>query len=219
MDDVTRSLKKFDLHVHTFLSKDSLIEPRLLPKVAVLKGLSGFAVTDHDAFGAHLRVEASDAIVVPGMEIRTVIGDVIVLFIQEPVFSRDPLELSDEVKAQDGVLIAAHPFGFPRIGGCLDEEFFKVFDGIEVFNARNLFHAQNRRALELAKRFEKAEVGGSDAHSMYEVGRAYTLVEASSLEELRLMLKKRMTRASGSLSLPLVHLASITARIVHALRR
>lgn len=209
--------QKFDLHIHTFFSRDSFIKPQLLPKTAALKGLAGFAVTDHDFFGAHKKLEPGSMIVVPGMEIRTTAGDILALFIQEPVHSRDPFEVSDKVKAQDGVVIAAHPFGFPRLGESMSMKVFNLLDGVEVVNARNLLRKQNMRALELARRLGKSEVGGSDAHTLHEVGRAYTLAEASSLEELHLMIRKKMTAGEGRLSLPIVHLASLAASLVHLL--
>ncbi len=208
---------RFDLHVHTFFSRDSLIDPKLLPKAAASRGLAGLAVTDHNFFGAHRRVESSSIIIVPGVEIRTGSGDVIALFIEEPVRSRDPFEVSDRVRAQDGVLIAAHPFGFPRFGGNMGKEVLQLLDGVEVVNARNFFQKQNERALELARRLGKAETGGSDAHTLHEVGKAYTLADASSLEELRLMIKRRMTRGAGGLSFPLVHLASFAASLARTL--
>ncbi|MDW8033923.1 MAG: PHP domain-containing protein, partial [Nitrososphaerota archaeon] len=95
-------MSRFDLHVHTFFSKDSLIDPKTLPKVAESRGLRGFAITDHDSFGAHMKIESSRMLVVPGMEIRTSVGDLIALFIQEPVNSKDPFEVFDRVKSQDG---------------------------------------------------------------------------------------------------------------------
>jgi predicted metal-dependent phosphoesterase TrpH len=210
---------RFDLHIHTFLSRDSLINPRLLPRVAASRGLAGLAVTDHNAFGAHRMLESSSLIIVPGMEIRTTAGDIIVLFIQEPVKSRDPFEVCDLVREQDGVLIAAHPFGFPRLGGSVGGEVLRLLDGVEVVNARNLLKSQNEKALQLARRLGKAETGGSDAHSLREVGRAYTLADASSLEELRTAIRRRGTRGSGGLSSPLAHLASFSASIIHALTR
>lgn len=210
---------RFDLHIHTFFSRDSLIDPRLLPKVAASRGLAGLAVTDHNVFGGHRLLESSSLIVVPGMEMRTQVGDIIILFIQEPILSRDIFEVYDLVRQQDGILIAAHPFGFPRIGGNMGEEVTRLLDGVEVVNSRNIFRGQNEKALRLAKRFGKAEIGGSDAHSLREIGKAYTLAAASSLEELRTAIRNRMTRGAGGLSNPLVHLASFSASIVHKLAR
>ena len=209
---------KFDLHVHTFFSKDSLIDPRLLPKVAESRGLAGFAITDHDTFGAHSMIQEKNIMVVPGIEIRTSIGDVIALFIEEPVVSKDLFEVFDKVKAQDGVLIAAHPFGFPRLHGSVIEKAYRLLDGIEVVNARNIFRRQNEKAMKLAKRLGKSEVGGSDAHTLREVGRAYTLADASNIEELRSAIKRRKTQGGGGLSFPTVHLSSTVARIVHTIR-
>lgn len=208
---------RFDLHVHTFFSKDSLIDPKLLSKIAELRGLKGIAITDHDVFGAHRRVEKSNILVIPGMEIRTNTGDIIALFIQEPVDSKDLLEVFDKVKSQDGILIAAHPFGFPRLRSNVASKAYELLDGIEVMNARNIFQWQNEKAKSLAKRLGKAEVGGSDAHTLYEVGRAYTLADASSLEELRVAIKRKTTQGAGTVSIPIVHLTSFVARIKHTI--
>ncbi|MGQ9479521.1 MAG: PHP domain-containing protein, partial [Thermoproteota archaeon] len=211
--DSNRSGGRFDLHIHTFFSKDSLIDPRVLVKTARLRGLSGFAVTDHDFFGAHRLIEAKDIIIVPGAEIRTGFGDMLALFIQEYVYSRDPLELLDKVRSQDGLLIAAHPFGFPRIRGKTSRRVLGMLDGIEVFNARNLFRSQNDRAAALAEELGKAGIGGSDAHTLREVGGAYTIADASNLEELRSRIKKGEILAGGQLSSPLIHVFSTFARL------
>ncbi|MCS7138908.1 MAG: PHP domain-containing protein, partial [Crenarchaeota archaeon] len=112
-----------------------------------------------------------------------------------------------------------HPFGFPRLHGSINMEIYGLLDGIEVLNARNIFQWQNEKAMELAKKLGKAEVGGSDAHTLYEVGKAYTLTDALNLEELRSAIKKKTTRGAGRVSTPLVHLASLVARIVHATSR
>ncbi|MEM3711925.1 MAG: PHP domain-containing protein [Thermoproteota archaeon] len=210
---------RFDLHVHTFFSKDSLIDPRLLPKIAESRGLKGVAITDHDVFGAHRKVETSSILIIPGMEIRTNTGDLLALFIQEPVNAKDPFEVHDMVKSQDGVLIAAHPFGFPRLHGSTSKKVYELLEGIEVVNARNFLKKQNEKALKLARSLGKAEVGGSDAHTMGEIGRAYTLADALSLEELRSAIKKRRTQGAGTVSLPLVHLASFAASIMHTISR
>lgn len=212
-------MHRFDLHIHTFLSRDSWIDPRILPKVAKYRGLRGFAITDHNCFGAHRKMEANNMLVVPGMEIRTSVGDLIALFIQEPVDSEDPFEVCEKVKSQDGVIIAAHPFGFPRLHMSASEKAYELLDGVEVVNARNFLKRQNKKALELARRLGKAEVGGSDAHTLREVGKAYTLADASSMEELRLAIKKRMTKGAGTVSLPLVHLASFVMSITHIFSR
>ncbi|MCX8184080.1 MAG: PHP domain-containing protein [Crenarchaeota archaeon] len=115
------------------------------------------------------------------------------------------------------MLIAAHPFGFPRLGGSMGKEVTRLLDGVEVVNSRNLLRRQNEKALKLARSLGKAEIGGSDAHTFHEVGKAYTLAAASSLEELRAAIRNRMTRGAGGLSSPMIHLASFSASIVRKL--
>lgn len=39
---------KYDLHTHSKYSSDGWIDPEMLVKTAIKKGLSGIAVTDHN---------------------------------------------------------------------------------------------------------------------------------------------------------------------------
>ncbi len=49
-------------------------------------------------------------------------------------------------------------------------------DALEVFNARCLLAADNRRAAELAARYKKLGTAGSDGHTLPEIGAAYVVL-------------------------------------------
>ena len=58
----------------------------------------------------------------------------------------------------------------------------------------------NERARAFAEKYRLPMTGGSDAHSHYEVGNAFTEVEASDLDEFRKGLLKGRTIVSGHLT-------------------
>jgi len=60
-----------------------------------------------------------------------------------------------------------------------DFSFFEeFFPGMEVLNGQML-ETSNRAATELARRWQKAPVAGSDAHTLYSLGRTFTEVPAA----------------------------------------
>ena len=70
---------------------------------------------------------------------------------------------------EDGAFIVhAHPF---RRAYYIDPFVPQpeLYDGIEVFNARNADHAWDRRALKMAQSHNRIMTAGSDAHEVSEV--------------------------------------------------
>ena len=76
-------LHRFDLHVHSFFSKDATGSPESLIEAALAKGLSGIAITDHDTCEAHAYLKAKPLpegfLVVPGVEVSTAEGHLLCL--------------------------------------------------------------------------------------------------------------------------------------------
>jgi predicted metal-dependent phosphoesterase TrpH len=76
-------LLKAELHTHTTVS-DGSITPLQLVAIAEKKRLDAVAVTDHDSFrGSSLalraaRLKGSKLTVIPGSEVRTDLGDILV---------------------------------------------------------------------------------------------------------------------------------------------
>ncbi|RLG48672.1 MAG: metal-dependent phosphoesterase, partial [Thermoproteota archaeon] len=72
----------FDLHVHTRWSRDSLLDPREAAEAARRRGLAGIAITDHgEVLGCSEAMEVEGVAVIPGQEVRTAEGDLIVLMV------------------------------------------------------------------------------------------------------------------------------------------
>ena len=171
---------KFDLHVHTTASPDSVMTPEGLISAAKRAGLSGVAVCDHNVF-ADVRGD-NGIYVIPACEVSSDVGHLLVYFIKGDICSemekneRGVYPWQDVIAAarRHGALVfIAHPFSpeFPR-----NEEFWEAVSGIEAFNAR-VVYSRVRRANEKAFRLWREKklpfVVGSDAHSESEVGRAY----------------------------------------------
>lgn len=171
---------KFDLHIHTTASSDSIMETKDIFAAAEARGIDGVAVANHDVFEC---VEANDGIyVIPACEVSTDAGHMLIYFIKEDICKKlkrnekgvfSFLEVVREARAQGALIFAAHPFSpeIPR-----DDAVWNIVDGIEIFNSRivhsRIFDA-NERALSLCREKKLAFSAGSDAHSKEEVGAAY----------------------------------------------
>ncbi|KAF5085625.1 PHP-associated [anaerobic digester metagenome] len=182
-----------DLHIHTRCSRDSLMDPAKVVRVARKRGLTAIAVTDHETIrGGLLACEANrdgDVSVIVGAEIRTEYGDVLGLFLEEEVVARKFDDVVSEIRAQGGLAVLAHPFrrypppGRPAGG----------VDLIEGFNSRSRSSA-NARSMRLARICGKGTVGGSDAHTYAEIGRGVTVFAGEDIERA---LRTGLTAGSG----------------------
>jgi len=139
------------------------------------------AVTDHDSVrGCRATVELAsvypDILVIPGVEISTDLGDVVVLGTYElPPKPWTPEVVADFAKSIGGVSIVAHPFRTYGMGERARD--YKV-DAIEVLNGGSSQTA-NDEAKELAKSLGLPGTAGSDAHQVSELFSVYNKVEAS----------------------------------------
>jgi len=169
---------KADLHVHTRYSRDCLASVDSIIARCRSRGIGCIAVTDHDEIdGALLLQEKAPFKVIVGEEIRTDRGEIIGYFLTKRIKpGLSPAKTVAEIKKQGGLVCIPHPFDRLR-GSRLDfralREIEKDIDIIEVFNSRNIFAEDNKKALEYA--FAKGAMVsvGSDAHWPWEIGRTY----------------------------------------------
>ena len=187
-----------DFHIHTIYSADSVIQPKTLVDMLVAHSfIKVAAVTDHDSVrGCRATVELAsaypDILVIPGVEISTEQGDLVVLGTYElPPKPWTPEVVVDFARSIGGVSIVAHPFRTYGMGKRAGN--YKV-DAVEVLNGGSSQDANNE-AKELAKRLGLPGTAGSDAHQVSELFSVYNKVDASlDVDEILKAVKK------GSLS-------------------
>lgn len=172
-----------DLHCHTSASFDCLARPADVVRAAADRGLTHLVVTDHDRIEGALA--ARDAApggltVIVGEEIRTAEGDMIAAFLERAVApGMSAAETVAAVREQDGLVGIPHPFD--RLRGSVRTDarmaaLSPLVDWIEIHNAR-LVGGGNERAAAYARGLGIAGVAVSDAHSVMEVGVAYTALD------------------------------------------
>jgi len=179
-------LHRFDLHVHSFFSKDAAGSPESLIDAALARGLSGIAITDHDTCEAHEYLKDKPLppgfLVVPGVEVSTAEGHLLCLGLTLPFLKRAPVkEVFEAVKAGGGIAIPAHPFDQWRAGirpAVLDT---LDLEAIEVFNAAVTSKGYNEKALAYARSRGLSMTAGSDAHHSSAVGVSATAFEMEEL--------------------------------------
>lgn len=190
---------KYDLHIHTNFSKCSKIKPEELLKIAKERGLNGIAVTDHNTIQGGIAAanlnRNPDFEVIVGAEMKTVDGEILGLYLNEEIKSREMFEIIDEIHQQGGIAIIAHPTA--RFRRSLKQPCIELkgrIQGIEAFNSRALL-LENWSAQRIASKFGFGATGGSDAHFYYEIGRGYTEFKG----DLRHAIKTKATKVGGSI--------------------
>ena len=169
---------KFDFHIHSSYSPDAVLTPAKIVNISRKRGLDGIAVADHNTILGGLKtrdLNRSSLIVIVGCEIKTEWGDVVCLFLEKKITSKRFLQVVEEVRKQNGLLILAHPFWKHT----LSEELLSHVDLIEVFNSR-ISSDRNLKGEELAQKRGLPQVAGSDAHFPWEIGRGVTCFDVST---------------------------------------
>ncbi|MFL6588855.1 MAG: PHP-associated domain-containing protein [Chthoniobacterales bacterium] len=178
---------KADLHIHTLDDpKDALDYSAhdLLERARTL-GFQVLAITLHDAVFARSDVFADAAamgiLLIPAAEMRLEGADVILLNVSEDdVESLRTLDDLAALRLRRGpslFTIAPHPFYV--LGGSIGEKLVEridCFDAIELCHFWSRLFNPNRRAIEVAQRFQKPLIATSDAHRLHAFGSNYTSI-------------------------------------------
>lgn len=170
----------FDLHVHTTNSSCSRLKIGEILKNAGDRGLDGVCITDHQTMEIrrHLNegIQENGLCVVFGMEYSTSDGDFLIF----GPFENLPPDLSavpllEHVKEQGGAAVAAHPFRTKRPVKeyIVREGFCQIIESINGRNSRT----ENLQVDTWRRKYVFAESGGSDAHSLDELGKVKTRFE------------------------------------------
>jgi predicted metal-dependent phosphoesterase TrpH len=185
-----------DLHIHTVYSSDSIIQPKTLVDMLVAhKYIKVAAVTDHDSVRAYKATMAlasayPDILIIPGVEVSTTAGDLLVLGTEElPPKPWSPQEVAEYAKSIDAVTIVAHPY---RLYGMGDIARTIKIDAIEILNGGSSTTA-NQQAKQLAKEEELPGTAGSDAHQISELFSVYNQIQADlNIDSILHAIKKNL---------------------------
>jgi predicted metal-dependent phosphoesterase TrpH len=162
-----------DLHCHTKVySACSALTPEALVRAAQLRGLDGVCITEHDALWALADIERvaaeMDFVVLRGMEVTTEVGHVLVFGASAHHPAMATLDqLRRRVRDDGALMYFAHPSR--KYGTLPPEDLAAYFDSVEAHNGTEGI-LQNDHAVRLATGMRLPGIGGSDAHSVREVG-------------------------------------------------
>ena len=204
---------KLDTHTHTEYSPDSRTPLAAQAAALVAAGIDVVCATDHNTIEGALRLReiAEGLRVIVGEEISTRDGEIIGLFLERPI----PRDLSGaetiaRIHDQGGVVSVPHPFSRNRARRMRRDALDRLWpqiDCLEVFNAREAFAADNRRAAAYAKERNIPGTVGSDAHRASEIGRAWIEVDAFADRD-GFLDSLRGGDVHGRLTGPAIHLAT-----------
>ncbi len=190
---------RFDLHVHSNCS-DGRDAVRTILEAAAGRGLNGLSITDHDTLKGSrsamqvIREDRLDLILIPGAEVTTSEGHLLVLGIEDlPPRGRSPEETAELAREQGGIAIVPHPYhpfrhAIGRIPDC---------DAVEVYNSKHLFGIANARARMGARKRHLPMVAGSDSHFAATVGLGVTEIDADDAGQAVAAIRAGKTRIVG----------------------
>jgi predicted metal-dependent phosphoesterase TrpH len=171
-----------DLHLHTKYSLDSSINPKaLVDQLYAHPSTKVIAITDHNTIEGYFEVKElasayQDILVIPGIEVGTPAGDLIVLGIEEkPPNPWDIKDILSFARTRGGVIIVPHPYREYGLGSSAKDY---AVDAIETLNGNAPTHI-NHLAENLAKELNLPGVAGTDAHNIDELWTVYNEIQAS----------------------------------------
>jgi predicted metal-dependent phosphoesterase TrpH len=205
-------MSKADVHVHTKFSgmgsygllrfPESVSDPADVVSMARKAGIRVLCITDHDEVEGAIRAKEfakrfDDIEVVIGEEITTSEGEIIGLFLKNKVEPHmTAAETCAEIRRQGGITIAPHPFSrhVPALG---EKLYSSDIDGMESLNGGHIDGLANDAAKKRGECGKWALVGGSDAHSLLQIGQAWTEFEGETAEDFRNGVLAKKTRPGG----------------------
>lgn len=204
---------KFDFHIHSKYSFDSILSSKGILKRAKRVGLSGIAITDHDTIKGGVQTyeinKDPSFIVIIGCEVNTEVGDVVGMFLNDEIRSRQSMEVIDEIHNQEGIVVLPHPFKSHN----LNEELIKSVDLIEGINGRTSFE-RNSMAQDLARNYNVPMIAGSDAHFGLEIGNVETIINDCDVDEIKRSLLSGRARIKGTQSRKCFQIGSVMIKTI-----
>jgi predicted metal-dependent phosphoesterase TrpH len=214
-----------DLHFHSRFSDGADTVEAIAQRAREL-GI-GVAITDHNAIHGALELDRyNDVFSIPGIEITSREGSHVLAYFYRiedlksfydtlikpnmgpTVMSSVNLDVESilrAVKKYDGIVVFAHPYSAAFTGICNHSftevqlaRLLKMADGVEVINSENLKRWNLKSAL-LGFNLDRAISGGSDGHSVQQMGNTVTYAACPPTREAFLdALKNKQAKVLGT---------------------
>jgi len=215
-------LLKADLHMHSQYSMDCNMPLEKIIERCQEVGVNCIALCDHGTAEGALKLrEIAPFRVIVAEEVLTPYGEIMGMFLEETIPSGLPVpEVISRIRAQGGLVCIPHPFDTFRHSALKNQVIEEIADQIDIFevlNARGILGRDSVKAEAFAAKHGLVRSAGSDAHTPREIGNAYVeMPEFKGRDDFLEALKKG--KISGRRTSPLVHFASLWARIKSKLR-
>ncbi len=169
---------RVDFHTHSAASPDGGITLKQYRRILEAGILDCIAITDHNRidFAVKAKSALGDRIII-GEEIMTTMGEIIGLYLKEPVApGMTPEKTIQAIREQDAIVYIPHPFETIRKGihPATLELIQDEVDIMEVCNGRAFLQNRSQQALLWAKLNKVSCAASSDAHGVIGLGRTYT---------------------------------------------
>ena len=183
---------KCDLHIHTCedpVDKGITYSSYDIINLAKRNGFNCIAITCHNkvVYNETMNEIAGDMLLIPGCEMTIEKAHVLVYNITEE--ERKSITTFEGLrkwkKSRKNVMVIVPHMCFPVASGLGVERFEKyhdIFDAVEIAQFYKGPIDYNKKAIALAKKYNKPLVANSDAHSLRFFGAPHSLIEGKHLE-------------------------------------
>jgi predicted metal-dependent phosphoesterase TrpH len=188
-DDIGSDCLRFDMHLHSCYSSDSVVPVPTIVKCFERTGILPL-VCDHNTLTGSIKVYDAICSAYPDIprilaeEIMTSEGEIIGLFLNEEIPAFLSVEETlDRIGDQGALSIVPHPFCSYRSSAISFYALDRIIDWVDIvegFNARVIDDRDNLVAREYAARHNKPVSAGSDAHTPLELGRTWLTIKPFS---------------------------------------
>jgi hypothetical protein len=177
---------KADFHIHTAEDPKDYIKytARELIEKASTQGFDVLSITNHNAVTHDQDLvkyaEGRGILLIPGIELTLSCKHILIINPDFKEYPRDrALEDLAKIKNDQNLIIAPHPFF--RGGKSLRSDLYSCLpylDAIEFAHCYNHWVNMNKKAVLASQEYHKPLIATSDSHNIWQLGKAYTLIDA-----------------------------------------